>query len=299
MATLVVRRVEGRNAATFAQASSCFEPEDGDAELLIGSPADNAIVSGAFERRERGRVRRGSGGAALTVGPGTIWMTLRLARADILVPCDGPRLMNRYVRPLLKALGRCGAQAAYFDRDWFAVDHRPAGMVAFGHEARSGACTFEAFVAVTTAFAFVQRASYRGKQPGALDTLAGVTDVPRIVDAIIAAYGEGHDVREAPLGETTTVAGSGEDPPWLATVEEAIGELGATKTRFGGELMASRDAVARLEREMATTDDVGALVDATFTAPNVVVYGVRSLKSIRDVILRARESPRLRGDDGQ
>lgn len=290
MATLVVRRIVGKAAATFAQASARFEPEetDADAELLIGSPTDNAIVSGAFERRERGRVRRGSGGAALTVGPGTIWLTLRLARANALVECDGPRLMNRYVRPLLKALGRCGAKAAYFDRDWFAVAHRPAGMVAFGHDATTGACTFEAFVAVTTAFAFVQRSSYRGKQPGALDELAGVSDVDRITDAIVAAYGEGHTWTEAGIGRTTTMVRVEEDPPWLATVDEAIGEIGATRTRFGGELMASRDAVARLDRDMATAEDVGALVDSTFTAPKVVVYGVRTLKSIRDVILKAR-----------
>lgn len=292
MATLVVRRVVGRSAATFAQASSCFEPEEGEAELLVGCPADDAIVSGAFERRERGRVRRGSGGAALTVGRGTVWLTLRLARADVLTACDPTRLMNRHVRPLLKALGRCGAQAAYFDRDWFAVDHRPAGMVAFGHDATTGACTFEAFVAVTSPFAFVQRDSYRGKQPGALDELAGVADSARIIDAIVVAYGDGHRVVELPMPETTTIGRSDEDPPWLATVDEAIGIVGATRSRLGGEFMASRDAVARFEAEMATTTDVGSLVDATFTAPNVVVYGVRSLKSIRDAVLDARARAR-------
>ena len=53
--------------------------------------------------------------------------------------------------------------------------------------------------------------------------------------------------------------------------------------------MASRDALARLEAAIASEQaDVGAAVVETLGAPGVVTFGVRSLGSIRDVILAAR-----------
>lgn len=288
MPDLVVRRIRGANAATFARASSRLEPEGGDAELLVGSPIDDALVAGAFERRERGRLVRGSGGATVSVGPGTVWVILRLARPDALVACDAPRLMNRYVRPLLKALGRTGARAAYFDRDWFAVAHRPAGMVAFAHDASSGVCTFEAFVAVTTPFARGMRESYRGREPATIETLTGRGEPLRVVDALVDAYADGSTVRELPFSGEAAEPVAHDDPPWLATVSEAIGIVGATGASVGGELMASRDAMARVAREMRDARDVGALVDDVFTSGAAVVYGVRSLRSIAEVIETAR-----------
>lgn len=288
MPDLVVRRIVGATAATFARASARLEPEGGDAELLVGTPIDDAVVQGAFERRERGRLVRGSGGATVAVGPGTVWVILRLARPDALVACDAPRLMNRYVRPLLSALGRTGARAAYFDRDWFAVSHRPAGMVAFAHDAATGACTFEAFVAAGTPFARGPRESYRGREPGTLEELAGRGDAVRLVEQIVRAYAGDHRVREESFAGEPSLAAEHDDPPWLATIAEAIGIVGATETRVGGELMASRDAMEKLAREMGEAKSVGALVDDVFGSGAAVLYGVRSLRSIAEVIETAR-----------
>ena len=85
------------------------------------------------------------------------------------------------------------------------------------------------------------------------------------------------------------------DPPWLAEAEEAIGTVGAGPDargvfRVGGDFLASRDAIARLELAAATAleVDLGAVVDAALGAPGVALDGVRSLATIRDVIAAAR-----------
>jgi hypothetical protein len=76
---------------------------------------------------------------------------------------------------------------------------------------------------------------------------------------------------------------------------EAIGSVGAGRDargnfRVGGDLLVSRDALARLETRIDVTSDpeIGALVDETLGAPGVAIDGIRSLKSVRDVILDAR-----------
>jgi hypothetical protein len=93
-----------------------------------------------------------------------------------------------------------------------------------------------------------------------------------------------------------------EDPPWAAALDEAIGVVGAGRDRagrmrLGGELMISRDALAALEHELATGDAepgaVGRAVDATLGAPRVALVGVKSLLSLRDVVVLARAAHEL------
>jgi hypothetical protein len=91
------------------------------------------------------------------------------------------------------------------------------------------------------------------------------------------------------------LSGPGAEPAWAATTEEAIGTLGAGPDksgtfRVGGDLLVSRDALARLEADLNTApdEDVGRIVDAALAAPGVALDGVRSLNSVRDVILGAR-----------
>jgi hypothetical protein len=63
--------------------------------------------------------------------------------------------------------------------------------------------------------------------------------------------------------------------------------------------MASRDAVARLEAAVAalppgaSSDDVGRAVDESLATGGAVTFGVRSLVTIRDVIVEAlRHQPK-------
>ena len=58
--------------------------------------------------------------------------------------------------------------------------------------------------------------------------------------------------------------------------------------QIGGELMASADAVLRLEDALARGDALDSAVDEAFTTGGATIFGVRSLASIRDAIVAAR-----------
>jgi len=290
---LGVVRADGLTAAALAAVSrgALDRPLARDAELLVAVPSDEAVVLGAFERGPG--VRRGSGGATARVGPGSVWVQLALARPDALVDCDAERLLNRYARPLLKAITKSGALAHYFGRDWISVAHRPAALVAFAHDATTGRCLVEAIVAVTTPFADGARASFLGKEPTTLGAHAPGATPSKLADAIVRAhldaYARTEEVVALPEGAADDVV---DDPPWTATSDEAIGTIGAGRDRagrmrVGGEIMASRDAVRDLEARLARGEDPSLAVDAALGAPGVTVFGVRDLAAIRDVIVRA------------
>jgi hypothetical protein len=265
------------------------------AELWLAIASDDATVLGAFQRgdgmpREATLLRRGSGGAEVRVATGTVHVLVALQAPSALVPCDEKRIVNRYVRPLLRGLTRCGHLAHHFGRDWVSVGKEPVASVGFAHDASTGRAAFEAFVAVGAPFALRARPSFLGKRPAAL---VGA-DPLRLLEAIAAAYAEGADVvalAEPDVPETGD--DSRADPPWAATHEEVIGLLGAGRDaqgvfRVGGDLLCSRDALARLEAgATATSADIGELVDRTLGARGVALDGVRSLASVRDVVTAA------------
>jgi hypothetical protein len=312
MGSLAIRRLACSAGELAARSRTWRAPSGADAVLTVAEPQDAAVVLGAFQRsseiggaNERLILRRGSGGAACLVSRGTVWIELALARSDALVACTPDKLLNRYVRPLLRAMtGMTGVPANYFGRDWISAAHRPIALVSFAHEATTNAALFEAVVAVDAPFASGGRPSFLGKEPATLGAIAGRpvasgTLVERIVESYSALATSVVDVADEPpsrdaIGERVLA-----DPPWDATRDEAIGLVAAGRDetgrlRVGGELIASGDAVARLEEllatlpEGATVDDVGALVDDTMTTRGAVTFGVRSLASIRDVIVAAR-----------
>jgi hypothetical protein len=284
------------------------------AELSVAVVRDDAVLLGAFQRLAGLAIapgtqiaRRGSGGPEVRVGPGTVHVALSMENPASLVPCDEKRIVNRHVRPLLRALTRTGAGAIahFFGRDWISVAHRPVAWVGFAHDATTRRTLFEAFVAVRTPFALTERGSFLGHPQGTLESVAGATvDEARLVQAIADAYAreadavtlERLDITPPEEGATTPEEDRARlDPPWAAVVDEVIGPLGAGPDvrgvfRVGGDLLVSRDALAALETRAATAgeDDLGRLVDQTLAAPGVALDGVRSLQSIRDVIAAAR-----------
>jgi hypothetical protein len=304
-----VRRSFGIGARPLAWASRAARdaPLADEAELWLGRSDEDAVILGAFQRNTTRApaprvVQRGSGGPSVHLGAGTLWVALLLPRADALVACDEAHLVNRYVRPLLRALTKCGALAHFFGRDWISVRHRPAAWVGFAHDRASGRAVIEAFVARETPFALEPRASFLGKEPGTLAEIVGApVEETRLAEAIVAAYADAYgrtaiDRGQLPPGDASEEALL-EEPPWAATVEEAIGLLGAGSDarghfRIGGDLLVSRDALAALEAALvgASDDDVSAAVDATLGAQGVALDGVRSLTSVRDVILAARRA---------
>lgn len=252
--------------------ASLDRPLRAPAELMVATACDEALVLGAFQRGA-GKpdttplVRRGSGGPEVAVAPGTLHVLLAMESPDALVPCDERRIVNRAVRPLLRALTRVGHTAHFFGRDEVIVSHRPVAWVGFAHDAGSRRTVFEA--------------------------LARVRE-PRLAEAVVDAYARDRepvalDVPQLPATEPEDLRA---DPPWAATQQEAIGILGAGPDargvfRVGGDLLVSRDALARLEAAAPVTPDVGRLVDEVLAAPGVALDGVRSLASVRDVIVAA------------
>jgi hypothetical protein len=306
-----------QNVATLALRSrgALDRPLSAEAELTVSIARDEALALGAFQRGHGmpagfGLVRRGSGGPEVRLGPGTVHVELALAHPGLMLHPDPRRIVNRAVRPLLRALSREGLAAAFFGRDWVSVSRRPAAWVGFAHDAATQRTVFEAFVAVSTPFAIADRPSFAGKAHATLEAIAGRNvDAARLAVAITEAYAEGHDAATMVRPETVSAApAAGDpddprtDPPWTATVPEAIGTLGAGLDargvfRVGGDLLASRDAIAHLEASVAAAlspvsdDEIGRLVDATFDRPEVAIDGVRSLGSLREVIARALPTP--------
>jgi hypothetical protein len=278
------------------------------ADLSVLTLTTEATVLGDFQRSSDvlgnlPLVRRISGGPAIAVGPGTLHVLLALSRPSAMMACTERQLVNRHVRPLLRALTKSGALAHYFGRDWISALHRPVGEALFAHDTRSGRAVFEAFVAVTRPFAVGARGSFMGKEPATLEEVAGKTfDIAALAAAIADAYraeaggigvAEGLEVPEG-LGAHVT-----EEPPWSASAMEAIGPVAAGRDaegalRLGGELLASRDAVERVGRRVdglplgAGLADIGAIVDGELAAVGVALEGVRDLNKVCEVLAKGR-----------
>jgi hypothetical protein len=302
----IVRAGERSAAEVAARSRSALDaPLAFAGSLWVAQIPDDAVMLGAFQRATHGGAfaalpahRRGSGGPTVRVGPGTLHVALSLAHPAALAGGDEKRIVNRSVRPLLRALTRAGHLASFFGRDWVSVQHRPVAWVGFSHDATTRRTVFEAFVAMRAPFA-EGGASLLGKAPASLEELAGTAiDPRRIADAVVQAYGAAWDAEaveaSAPDLDVTDERAA-DDPPWAASVDEAIGTIGAGPDargvfRVGGDLLVSRDALARLEARAATAplEDVPSIVDETLAAPGVALDGVRSLTSVRDVIVRAR-----------
>jgi hypothetical protein len=269
-------------------------------ELEVRVLETDGIVLGAFqragelERPELPLSRRASGGGAVRVGPGTIHVVLALPSPDALADADTKKILNRYVRPLLKAITKASIIASYFGRDWVSAAHRPIGAVSFGHDSESQRTTFEAFVATKTPFAVTERISFLGKSPATLDHVAGkAIDPAKLADAIVAAYAGAWrlDIERAPI-EDTPIASALDEAPWLGRVEESIGPILADKTNVGGEFMASSDAIARIHDRLERTPDdfdaIGKLIDAELSSPRVALEGVKALRSFQLALAKAR-----------
>jgi len=303
---LGITRAETRSVAEIAAHSrgALDRPLAHAAELWVAVAGEDALLAGAFQRggglpRTWPLLRRGSGGPEVLVGSGTVHVALALAHPGVLTPCDESRIVNRSVRPLLRALTKTGPLAHYFGRDWVSVAHRPAAWVGFAHDAGTRRTLFEAFVAVRTPFAIAERASFLGKPQGTLEVIAGTAlDPQRIADAVVDAYLAAYNAEPVDLAvpeAQTEDADLRRDPPWAATSEEAIGTIGAGPDaggvfRIGGDLLVSRDALAELETCVAEAadDDIGRVVDDTLRRPGVAIDGVKSLASVAEVILRGR-----------
>ena len=292
----------------------------GPAVLLVTEVSgEPARLVGRFERNlpdpsdGRRAFRRGSGGGPLLLGPGRLYLNLRLATPAALTACDASKLLNRYVRPLLRALTKVTAPTHYFGRDWISCGGAPIASIAFAHHARSGRAMIESVVAFSEPFTTLGKGapSFLGKTPTTIEKVSTKTrNVSDLCASLAQAYADAYGLAlvHRPLPPFPAAAPLAVEPPWDATLPEAIGDIGASvdngHLRLGGAFMASEDAVREFEGRVsalpstATVDDVGADADAVFAGAgdvqnaHIALFGVRSLASIRDVAFAALEKSR-------
>ena len=296
------REVSAREIATRSW-NVLTAPREHLATLTVATVAagQGAVLLGRFQRLgdaldfhpDAARLRRASGGTHLWLAEGSVHVLLALASPDALVACTPASLVNRHVRPVLRAIG-----GAYFGRDWIAGARAgeggsarvPIGFAGFAHQASTGRSALEVVLPASAGWCDPARASHRGLTPAHLDEPA--RHVEATVAAYEAAFGAADRVRSdgAGLGDEAPLV----DPtPWAVSAAEAMGPVRAGRDaggvlQLGGELFASVD---RLEPLGALVDAdpaaAGALVDAAFTAGGVIV-GVNDLARLRDVLLEAR-----------
>lgn len=212
-------------------------------------PTEELVLIGRFERGPSSARRRASGGASVRIGPGVVWFQ------ETFEGVEPDKILNRTVRPLLRHLTKKTSRPIhYFGRDWIACEGRPVGIVAFDHEATTGRGLFEAFVSARALVALGARSSYRDKEPMTLDV-----DPAKLIDDA------------SPLFTTSAVE---DEPPWEATIEDAIGLVAAGRDRngvmcVGGEFMASSD------------------VDPLAGDPRAALFGT-TIDALREVVRKAR-----------
>jgi hypothetical protein len=254
-------------------------PLPGAAGLIVLEANNEGNLLGAFDRlhaNESMSYRRGTGGNAIPLREGSLYLGLALTSAAALTPCSPAQVINRMVRPLLRALTKCmGKRAAYFGRDTVVMDHAPVAFVTMGHDRRSGRASFEAFIGPEIAQALTRHVR------------------SEVTHAYRTAY---PSLTSLDIGEDAACATPVSPSSWTAEVKEAIGTIGGflnedQTVEIGGQFMASRDAVSALNEALATMrgayeeDTLSRLIDETFTEPSML-FGVRSLTSFRDCILQ-------------
>ena len=273
-------------------------------ELFVAVPTTRAVLLGGYQRRSEldgavpecvqfPRIRRGSGGAAVRVGPGMLYIGLLLPFPGALLPANEDQILNRAVRPVLRALTRAAVPTHYFGRDFLSAKKHPVALTSYAHDATTRHTFVETFVAVTEPVTTHERTSYDGKPGATLTELRGKdVDVEKLADHLAKEHSLGFSTPESFVeGSMAEVDGT----PWSARVDEAIGPLFSGrdahgKLRLGGELVASRDRVTWLEDRVddTTDEELGGLVDEAFGASGVALFGVRRLASILDVLRDGR-----------
>ncbi len=249
--------------------------------------------------------RRVSGGPALWLAPTTLHLQLWLPHAAALVAdADLPRLLNRHVRPLLRALRSLDPRASYGGRDWVTLGRRPGAWLGLAHHAASGACLVEAFFPCDEAFALPpsldaspprQIPAWLGLTPASLAAIAGrPVDPDALALSLADALDElapGGSLARAPA--PTRTEADDHRPAWSHVVEEAIGLVGAGlfPLEIGGDFLASSDLVVAINERLASAPPrpghamelLAAALDAT---PGAALEGVRDVRSLAEVLER-------------
>ena len=270
-------------------------------ELTVVLASERAKICGEWGLDVDCMHLRGGGGASVILAEGSVYVALALAHAGALVAdADVPRIMNRYVRPLLAALAKSGARAMYGGRDFVAVKGAPVAWVGFQHSAETKRAAFEAVLALHVPFAAPGRASFRGRAPASLVDAGCVYAASELGAAALAAYTAAYPtLRLAPFSTALSTAlstmsatqtSTSRRSTWV-TEEDAIGLVGArldtsNRLRIGGDFYASRETIPTLERALeraASVADVARIIQETCDAEDLEIVGLTSLDALTRV----------------
>lgn len=303
------RIVVRRGSCTVAQAAelSCAAFERRDMflpELWLLEPTTTGTLSSALQASTDApnAFRRASGGAEAELGPGVLHVLLSLPAPSIFEPIRVDAILNRHVRPLLRAISRTGALAHYFGRDWISARHRPVALLGFAHESATQRTLIEAFVGANLAACARPRPSYLGHSPATLAELVGrPVDVgelaDRVEEAVLDAHGLTAESRPLPVPTSPEPPCAPRPREWTRTHAHeggigpiSIGVDSAARIRIGGELCVSFDALTALEARLESTDRadpalVAAVVEQALGASSVALFGVRSLDAVVSLVL--------------
>ena len=163
----------------------------------------------ACERAGAAVLRRATAGTAAWIGEAGILVALALPHvAAIAEDATARTLLNRNVRPFLRAFTRAGAMAHYFGREWISVRKRPAALVGFD-VTRKGAVLIEVMMGFEQAIALpVELATsderavdrFMGKTPAGLSEIVSDQQCMQFAERLAQAMvpeGANHILEEA------------------------------------------------------------------------------------------------------
>ncbi len=274
-------------------------PLASDVEIVVGWSTTRLHVAGAFTRTKADLVRA-SGGADFAVDGTVLYAALALSAPNALVPdAHVGNLLNRYVRPLLRALKHVGVNARYSDRDWIGTPNGPIASLGFARLERTERTLIETCIAVSGGLWLEPtRASFLGKLPTHLHALNVQQGPKGIAKLIVDSYISTSNVE--PLETTFSCApckaAEAENFAFTHVAPIPIGWVGATQTddgllHVGGEWMAASDVVTELERVVSTcaVEEIPHAVQATLGRKSAGTFGIQTLTPFVNVIRLARE----------
>lgn len=229
-------------------------------------------------------VRRHGGGKAVALGPGIVRVAFRFAMDGRVAP-DADRILNRAVRPVLRALRTLTPLAHYFGRDVVSLKvagrRHDVGAVGFGHDASAGTAVFEAFLGVTR--------GPRADLVSLATLLPGLTS-QALVDRLRASFADEGATNESLAPLPVIAAG----PPWDVVRETPFARIGASASPLsvGGDFFVSRDFLDPLNERLRALHPgaSAAAVRAVFAvAPHdgQVLIGVPTLDDLADTVSNA------------
>lgn len=275
------------------------------ADLVVAVASEDARLAGAYERRPAGvggaggaddggpSVVRGTGGPSLRVGPGLVHLVLRLASPSALVDdADPARLVNRMVRPLLRALAFERTGAIYGGRDHVLAARRPVAWVGFAHDGGTDRCAFEAVVGVTAPAWLAPSLALGGRDATSLRALGDARSpeavAARVAAGYLGAFPSLRDARGDVDAEPAPAPPAPPDaPPWAVRCDLPFGLVGLARRAdggldLGGEITGSRDALARLARAIDAGDAAAAHAVALDRATHVVGLRAEDVDALLD-----------------